>query len=120
MPGAVLGSWATAMNSMVGDPWPAVCILVQRQMFTVASDEDRDGEEGVTGEVTTEWRSEGDKPGSPTGIKVVGRRNGNSLVRCSYIAFTWQKPVLVRPNSPPTTHPHLQKATPRHRAGWSH
>lgn len=67
---------------------------------------------GLSGEVTIECRSEGYKRGSPLGIKVVGRRNGNSLAHSSDTAFTWQKPALVRPNSPPTTHPHLQKTMP--------
>lgn len=81
-------------------------------MSTVVSEEDGDGERGLSGEVTFECRSEGYKPGSPMDIKAVGRRSGNPLAHPSYIAFTWQKPVLVRPNSPPTTHPHLRKTMP--------
>lgn len=87
MPSAILGSWGRAMNSVVGDPWPGACILVRRQMSTVVSEEDRDGERGLSGEVTFECRSEGYKPGRPMDIKAIGRRSGNSFAHSSYIAF---------------------------------
>lgn len=60
-------------------------------------------------EVTVKWSSEdcNEEVSEVSGEGVLGRRNGKSLAHSGCIALIWQKPAVLRPNPPPTPHPHL-------------